>query len=70
VYGSELTMVSKRLPGLRRPTRGDVIDFEWPKDRSKNFVNRLVGLPGDTLAMRVVRGCSGSVNDRCRGGVK
>jgi signal peptidase I len=52
VYGAELPLVSKRLPGLRRPTRGDVIVFEWPKDRSKNFVKRLVGLPGDTLAMR------------------
>ena len=52
VYGAELPLVSKRLPGLRRPTRGDVIVFEWPKDRSKNFVKRLVGLAGDTLAMR------------------
>jgi signal peptidase I len=52
VYGAELPLVSKRLPGIRRPTRGDVIVFEWPKDRSKNFVKRLVGLPGDTLAMR------------------
>jgi len=26
--------------------------FEWPSDPSKNFVKRLVGLPGDTLAMR------------------
>ncbi len=52
VYGAELPLMSTRLPGLRRPTRGDVIVFEWPKDRSKNFVKRLVGLPGDTLAMR------------------
>jgi signal peptidase I len=52
VYGAELPLVSKRLPGLRRPTRGDVIVFEWPKDRTKNFVKRLVGMPGDTLAMR------------------
>ena len=29
-----------------------MIVFEWPKDRTKNFVKRLVGLPGDTLAMR------------------
>ena len=26
--------------------------FQWPSDPSKNFVKRLVGLPGDTLAMR------------------
>src|SRR5688572_17018657 len=36
VYGAELPLLSKRLPGLRHPTRGDVIVFEWPKDRSKN----------------------------------
>jgi signal peptidase I len=51
VYGAELPIVKKRLPALRRPARGDVIVFEWPKDRTKNFVKRLVGLPGDTLAM-------------------
>ena len=52
VYGAEVPFVSKRLPALRHPQRGDVIVFEWPKDRTKNFVKRLVGLPGDTLAMR------------------
>ena len=52
VYGAELPVVNKRFPGIRSPRRGDVIVFEWPVDRSKNFVKRLVGLPGDTLAMR------------------
>jgi signal peptidase I len=52
VYGAEVPLVNKRLPALRTPQRGDVIVFEWPVDRTKNFVKRLVGLPGDTLAMR------------------
>jgi signal peptidase I len=52
VYGAEVPGIGRRLPALRHPSRGDVIVFEWPKDRSKNFVKRLVGLPGDTLAMR------------------
>ena len=52
VYGAEVPLVNKRLPAFRQPHRGDVIVFEWPKDRTKNFVKRLVGLPGDTLAMR------------------
>jgi signal peptidase I len=52
VYGAEVPLVNRRLPALRSPRRGDVIVFEWPKDRTKNFVKRLVGLPGDTLAMR------------------
>jgi signal peptidase I len=52
VYGAEVPGTGRRLPAMRVPQRGDVIVFEWPKDRSKNFVKRLVGLPGDTLAMR------------------
>ncbi|MFL5608571.1 MAG: signal peptidase I [Gemmatimonadaceae bacterium] len=52
VYGAEVPGIRRRLPALRSPRRGDVIVFEWPKDRTKNFVKRLVGLPGDTLAMR------------------
>jgi signal peptidase I len=53
VYGAEVPgLGGRRLPALRTPARGDVIVFEWPKDRTKNFVKRLVGLSGDTLAMR------------------
>lgn len=32
-------------------TRGDVIVHRWPKDTSKTFVKRVVGIPGDTLEM-------------------
>ncbi len=52
VYGAVVPGTSRRLPALRQPARGDVIVFEWPKDRTKDFVKRLMGLPGDTLAMR------------------
>jgi signal peptidase I len=52
VYGAELPFSHKRLPRLREPQRGDIIVFEWPEDPSKNFVKRLVGVPGDTLSMR------------------
>ncbi len=42
---------------LRRPIsapleRGDIIVFEFPKDRSVNYVKRLVGLPGDKVSYR------------------
>jgi signal peptidase I len=52
VYGAELPFSHRRLPRLREPQRGDIIVFEWPEDPTKNFVKRLVGVPGDTLAMR------------------
>ena len=51
VYGAEVPFTHKRLPKLRSPQRGDVIVFEYPEDLTKNFVKRLVGMPGDTLQM-------------------
>jgi signal peptidase I len=30
---------------------GDVIVFDYPRDLTKNFVKRLVGMPGDTVEM-------------------
>jgi len=52
VYGAEVPFTKVKLPALRTPERGDVIVFQWPLDRTKNFVKRIVGMPGDTLEMR------------------
>lgn len=52
VYGAEVPFTKVKLPALRSPQRGDIIVFQWPLDRSKNFVKRIVGMPGDTLEMR------------------
>jgi len=51
VYGAEVPFAGVKLPGIRTPKRGDIIVFQWPVDRTKNFVKRIVGLPGDTLEM-------------------
>lgn len=37
------------ITDFKKPKRGDIMVFEYPKDRSILFVKRLVGLPGDTL---------------------
>jgi signal peptidase I len=52
VYGAEVPFTSVKLPAIRTPQRGDVIVFQWPVDRTKNFVKRIVGMPGDTVEMR------------------
>jgi signal peptidase I len=51
VYGAEVPFTGKRLPAIRDPRNGDVLVFQWPNDPTKNFVKRLVGVPGDTVAM-------------------
>jgi signal peptidase I len=52
VYGAEVPFTHTRLPRISDPQRGDVIVFEYPEDRTKYFVKRLEGVPGDTVEMR------------------
>ena len=32
--------------------RGDIIDFRFPKDETKQYVKRVVGLPGERVEIR------------------
>lgn len=34
------------------PDRGDIIVFQYPRDPTKDFVKRVVGLPGETIEVR------------------
>ncbi len=36
----------------RLPNRGDVIIFEYPRDPSRDFIKRVIGLPGETIEVR------------------
>ena len=66
------------LPNTQRvfgalPRRGDVVVFRWPGDRSQIWVKRVIGLPGDRIALRngpsvdqrrARRHCSRTARDR------
>ncbi len=36
----------------RVPKRGDIIVFKFPKDETRDFIKRVIGLPGDKLKVR------------------
>ena len=52
VYGAQVPGTGLRLPAIGDPGRGDIVVFTPPHEPDKNYVKRLVGLPGDTLHMR------------------
>lgn len=51
LYGAEVPIVKKRLPAFREPERFDIVIFTSPEDQSINVVKRVIGMPGDTIAM-------------------
>ena len=52
IYGAKIPFADKRLPAFRDFKRGDVIVFIYPEDTKKDFIKRLVGLPGDEIEIK------------------
>ncbi|MFH1269517.1 MAG: signal peptidase I [Candidatus Omnitrophota bacterium] len=52
IYGAKVPFTASNLPVVRQPKRGDVIVFIYPQNSKKDFIKRLVGLPGDTVEIK------------------
>ncbi len=49
IYGLRIPLTKTRFFQFKTPERGDVIVFLYPDDESKDYIKRVVGLPGDKL---------------------
>ncbi|MDA8388336.1 MAG: signal peptidase I, partial [Nitrospiraceae bacterium] len=49
VYGTTIPFTHDRVLVVRRPQRGDVIVFRYPRNPSRDFIKRVVGVPGDVI---------------------
>jgi len=52
IYGLKIPYVKARPLAMRQPHRGDIIVFVPPHQRDKDFIKRVIGVPGDTIEMR------------------
>ena len=48
----EYILTNKILYKLTDPERGDVVIFKAPKNPDIDYIKRIIGLPGDTVALR------------------
>jgi signal peptidase I len=51
-YGVRIPVLNQKVVDLNQPKRGEVMVFRYPEDPSKDFIKRIVGLPGDTVSYR------------------
>jgi signal peptidase I len=49
IYGIKIPFTNVRLFQFNKPQRGDIIVFIFPKDRSKDFIKRVVGVGGEKV---------------------
>ncbi|MGD8229801.1 MAG: signal peptidase I [Desulfobacteraceae bacterium] len=49
IYGVKVPYLRNTIIPLKEPKRGDIIVFIFPKDKSKDFIKRVIGLPGEKV---------------------
>ncbi len=54
IYGPRIPFTDTRIFSWKEPKRGEIIVFKYPENEDKNFIKRVVGIPGDKI--QVVNG--------------
>jgi signal peptidase I len=52
IYGVKMPFLQFTLIPLKNPQRGDIVVFEFPEDKDKDFIKRVVGVAGDVVEVR------------------
>jgi signal peptidase I len=52
LHDGEFVVVNRLAYRWVTPQRGDIIVFYYPKDTTRRFIKRIIGLPGDTVSVR------------------
>jgi len=52
IYGVRMPFTGKTLVSVREPRRGDIVVFRYPEEPDKDFIKRVVGIPGDVVEGR------------------
>ena len=52
IYGVKIPYLNTVLLPIKNPQRGDIVVFKYPLDPKKDFIKRVIGLPGDVVELR------------------
>jgi signal peptidase I len=49
IYGVKIPFTDNRILVFKKPGKGDIIVFKFPKDASKDFIKRVMAVEGDKI---------------------
>jgi signal peptidase I len=49
IYGVKIPYIDKIIISYKNPDHGDIIVFKYPEDPDKDFIKRVIGIPGDVI---------------------
>jgi signal peptidase I len=52
LVNGERLVVNKFIYYFKTPQRGEIIVFRYPRDPSRDFIKRVIGVPGDMIEVR------------------
>ena len=52
LQSAERLVVNKFIYRFRAPERGEILVFKYPRDPSRDFIKRVIAIPGDTIEIK------------------
>ncbi|MBP9011833.1 MAG: signal peptidase I [Syntrophaceae bacterium] len=52
LYGVKIPVLRRTIIPVGQPKRGDIVVFQYPMDRSKDYIKRVIGVEGDKIEIK------------------
>jgi signal peptidase I len=52
IYGVKIPFTDHFVLQVKKPERGDIVVFKWPRNEKKDFIKRVIGVAGDKVEIK------------------